>query len=692
MTRDWKRKGDLYQIGVVLAGLLLWVAAALDISINYRLSEQSVFIALALLAVVVGRFIHTFRLPSGLKFTTERVSFSLADAIVLLIACSLGPTPAVFAAGVEGFTSSRRTSKRLSSILFSSSMMSIGAAIAAATLGAVFRYGFDGAKSWGDHELLAVAVAMLAASIAQILTNIALLSTLLALRHNREITYHWKDFLATAPMFFPTSTAATLMYVALQYHLLMLAIIGGPVMLALYFAHRQYRNGVQARITIMEKAHRETIEALAVAINAKDEVTHEHVVRVQTYAAGVARILGCSEQEVEALRAGALLHDIGKIAVPDHIINKPGKLTAAEFDKMKIHTLAGAQILSRVEFPYPVVPVVRSHHERWDGRGYPDGLAGDEIPITARILAVVDCFDAVREDRQYRKAMTRDEAIDLILKGSGTQYDPNVVATFIAHLPEFEAEIRARKDMPLPTFGIEPTEVLSEAARLVPPAAGLAEDDKDESAKATAINRDLKALSAFAQAVLCARAEDDLFKIFVENLRPVVEFDSCAVTVTIPESGCNLVTHAGGEHAELLKGRSVAPGEGVTGWVIANEKPFCNADPRLDLPPQLAERFTDYRTLAVFPVTKGKEMIGAVSLYSSALGEYTATQQEVIQEAVALLASALAARPLSGAQKFARSETGISGEAGDSTGGDLIVTKSGSLKLRDVALESDLPQ
>src|SRR5438046_5227231 len=171
-------------------------------------------------------------------------------------------------------------------------------------------------------------------------------------------------------------------------------IVGAPILIAIHFGHRQYRNNMLQRLAVMEKAHRETIEALAVAINAKDEVTHEHVVRVQIYAAGVARVLGCSPSEIDALKAGALLHDIGKIAVPDYILNKPGKLNAAEFEKMKIHTIAGPQILSRVEFPYPIVPVVRHHHERWDGAGYPDGLSGEEIPLTARILTVVDCFDA----------------------------------------------------------------------------------------------------------------------------------------------------------------------------------------------------------------------------------------------------------------------------------------------------------
>src|SRR2546429_5731368 len=157
--------------------------------------------------------------------------------------------------------------------------------------------------------------------------------------------------------------------------------------------------------------------------------------------------------EIEALKAGALLHDIGKIAVPDYILNKPGKLTAPEFEQMKMHTIVGAKILGRVDFPYPVVPIVRHHHERWDGGGYPDGLKGEEIPLTALILNVVDCFDALREDRQYRRGLSRAEALEFLLKNSGSQYDPRVVGLFITHLPEFEAEIAAHKGQSVPKIG-----------------------------------------------------------------------------------------------------------------------------------------------------------------------------------------------------------------------------------------------
>src|SRR6266850_657439 len=205
-----------------------------------------------------------------------------------------------------------------------------------------------------------------------------------------------------------------------------------------------YRLSAKTRETQeLSRIHFATAEALATAIDAKDQTTHCHVRRVQIYAAGMGEVLGLSRAEIAALKAGALLHDIGKLAVPAHIINKPGRLTPAEFDKMKIHTTVGAQILSRVEFPYPVTPIVRHHHEQWDGLGYPDGLKGEQIPITARIISVVDCFDSVREDRPFRRGMTMDEATALLLRGSGIHFDPKVVEQFIRHLPRFEVEIAA---------------------------------------------------------------------------------------------------------------------------------------------------------------------------------------------------------------------------------------------------------
>jgi putative nucleotidyltransferase with HDIG domain len=676
-------KSQIYQAIITASGIIFWLGAALGLFTHYSLSDELLMLVFAPLTVLVGMFPQHFRMPLGSSFTRERLTFTLADSIVLLVACSYGLIPAVFIAGIEGFTSSRRTTKRLASNIFSSAMMSLGAAAAATVIHATLIYVFKEGSQRGDYSFLSVAVAMLAAGLVQFTINAILLSTLLALRHGNPLLQHWRDFFWAMPMFLPTSSGASLMYLALQYDLIMVAVIGGPMLAAAYLAQRQYRDGVQKRIAVMEKAHRETIEALAVAINAKDEVTHEHVLRVQIYAAGVARILGCSEAEVEALRAGALLHDIGKIAVPDYILNKPGKLTAAEFEKMKIHTIAGAQILSRVEFPYPIVPVVRHHHERWDGNGYPDGLSGEEIPLTARILSVVDCFDAVREDRQYRKGLLREEALDLIIRGSSTQYDPRVVGTFIAHLSEFEAEIQAMQGRQMPSFGIEPTERLTEAARNVPPAAGLAEEEEANTQKLPDQERnDVAALSDLAQAVIGARGSYGIISAFAEKLRGVVPYDLCAITLTQPESGQNTVVHASGPQAELIQGRTIGLGEGVTGWVLANCQPFSNTDPKLDFPASAHHKLAGYRTLAVFPIIKKHELFGAVALYSISLAEYSARHQQMIKESAALLAMAL-----SSAARYEPS-------ANNRFSGDGRITaplfSGDSLGLADVVLEYEL--
>ncbi len=664
------RKGhQVFQTAVTVSGIAFWFIAAANLVTGYMLKDLMIVLALVPLTVIVGAFPQRFRLPQGLRFTQETITFTLADAIVLLVACWHGTAPAVFVAGIEGFTSSRRNGGRISSYLFSSSMMSIGAASASTMLNMVLHYGFGAVGNDARQPLLAAAVALFFAGLTQFGVNAILLATLIAMRHGNSLVQSWKDFLSTAPMFLPTSTAASLMYFALQFDMLIMTVIGGPILFTIFLAHRQYRDGVAKRLAVMDKAHRETIEALAVAINAKDEVTHEHVLRVQIYSAGVAQLLGCSEAEIEALKAGALLHDIGKIAVPDYILNKPGKLTAAEFEKMKYHTIAGAQILSRVEFPYPVVPVVRHHHERWDGRGYPDGLSGEEIPLTARILSVVDCFDAVREDRQYRKGMTREEAIDLIIRGSGSQYDPRVVGTFISHLPEFETQIAAHRGVPAPTFGIEPTEQLSEAARLVPPAAGLAEDE--QAIKQEPIEDQMRALSSLAQSLFMARSQEELFSAFTEKARRLAQFDLCTVTLVVPGTGDNVVAHAAGQHAELIEGRNVGLGEGVTGWVIANRKPFCNVDPKLDLPVGLASEFSRYRTLAVFPMTKGEQIYGAVSLYSTQLNEYTPGQQRLMEEAVALVATAV-----STVSEFAMPEMGVRTSDKERVSPPLVFSKS----------------
>jgi putative nucleotidyltransferase with HDIG domain len=211
-----------------------------------------------------------------------------------------------------------------------------------------------------------------------------------------------------------------------------------------YTMHRAYRAQIasmlarQRHLEEIKAVHLRTIEALGLAIEAKDQGTHDHLLRVRVYVGEIGRLMGQNEMQLQALLTASFLHDIGKLAVPEHIINKPGRLTPEEFDKMKIHPVVGADILERIRFPYPVTPIVRSHHESWDGSGYPDGLKGEEIPVGARILKVVDCFDALSSNRPYRRALPMDEALAYIKHKAGIEFDPEVTAVLEDHYLELE--------------------------------------------------------------------------------------------------------------------------------------------------------------------------------------------------------------------------------------------------------------
>jgi putative nucleotidyltransferase with HDIG domain len=649
-----EKRALIFQSAVTVAGLLMWLAAVAFLITHNSPREQLTLLAYVPLVILISLFPNTFTLPSGIK--RDKITFTLSDAFIFLIACWYGTFAAVFVAGAEGFVSSRKSVHRISSNLFSAGMISLAAAAAGIALNGTLNYGFHVTSASRPYSFLAVTVALLPATAIHVLVNVGLLSGLFSLRGKANFFRVWIDNLSwAAPIALPTSAVASLAYLALQYNWLMMVIIGAPILIAINFGHRQYRNNMHQRIELLEKAHRETIEALAVAINAKDEVTHEHVLRVQVYAAGVARLMGCDDAEIEALKAGALLHDIGKIAVPDYILHKPGKLTAPEFAQMKLHTIVGAKILGRVDFHYPVVPIVRHHHERWDGCGYPDGLKGEEIPLTARILTVVDCFDALREDRQYRRGLTREEAIDFLMKNSGSQYDPRVVGIFITHLPEFEAEIAALRGQPLPTFGIEASENLSAAAQEVVPGAGLAATESEATSEFSFSRNELAAFYELVHAINAAPGRQKLLEAFAEKLSSIVEYDSCALTLIQPHSGETIVEHARGQHAEVIQGRPINPGEGITGWVIANQKPFCNTDPRLDFPPAFAAHFQNYRTLASFPLLKDEQIYGAVTLYSTRLTEYSTKQQQLLGESSRLLTNLICVQSSSGIEADATS-------------------------------------
>src|SRR6266850_1692753 len=386
----------------------------------------------------------------------------------------------------------------------------------------------------------------------------------------------------------------------------------------------------------LSRLHLATAEALATAIDAKDQTTHCHVRRVQIYAAGLGEAFGLAHDEIAALKAGALLHDIGKLAVPAHIINKPGRLTPAEFEKMKIHTTVGAQILSRVDFPYPVLPIVRHHHEQWDGLGYPDGLKGEQIPITARIISVVDCFDSVREDRPFRRGMTRDEAIAFLLRGSGNHFDPNVVELFIKHLPRLEAEIAA---VGLPQQ-LSPNEVREPLALTEVDMAQTRERgcymayDQIKSA-----HQEVYALYEIARTFGSSLDVRNTLEVLVDKVGHVVPFDTCVVYLYDELKGYATSGHVAGKNAEILATRSIAPGEGGSGFALANRSPINQLHPSLDFGGLEIEQ--QYSSMASLPLFKDDMLLGALSVYSTELEQYTDDHMRLLETVTRLASDAL---------------------------------------------------
>lgn len=408
-----------------------------------------------------------------------------------------------------------------------------------------------------------------------------------------------------------------------------------------YLIYRSARTRLQAKtdeIEALGHLHLATAEALATAIDAKDQTTHCHVRRVQIYAAGMGEVFGLSPNEIAALKAGALLHDVGKLAVPPHILNKPGPLTPAEFEKMKIHTVVGAQILARVNFPYPVIPIVRHHHEQWDGRGYPDKLRGEQIPITARIISVVDCFDSVREDRPFRRGMTLGEATALLLRGSGIHFDPIVVEQFIKHLPRFEAQIE--------TLGLQH----QPANHLPEPPLQLSEIDLDQTRERGSYiaydqikkaHREVYALYEIARTFGTSLNIEHTLEILVDKVGHVVPFDTCVVYFYDDAKGYATARHVVGKNAQKLASRCIVLGEGVTGFALANRRPVNQLHPSLDFTDINPEAGIKYRSMASLPLFKDDVLLGALSVYSSELEQYTDDHMRLLETVTRLAADAL---------------------------------------------------
>jgi diguanylate cyclase (GGDEF)-like protein/putative nucleotidyltransferase with HDIG domain len=354
---------------------------------------------------------------------------------------------------------------------------------------------------------------------------------------------------------------------------------------------------------------------LASAVDAKDRYTHGHIRRVQAYAAELASHLGVKdEKELLSIRAGALLHDIGKIAIPEYILNKPTALTETEYEKMKIHPVVGANMLNTIEFPYPLIPMVKWHHERWDGNGYPDGLKGAAIPLSARILALVDCYDALTTNRPYRSPMEREQVIQFFLREADRAYDPKIVQVFIDHLEEIEAVGKAVDLGNTDVWGLKETPSATKAnVRPLEKVQPIVTYGKALSASRD-IQRELYSVFEFARADFQCFTSAEIFAFMGRRLQALIRFDAAAFYAADLSRGVVTAVHTLGESNEGLSGLILPLEQKLTGWVAANNQALCNLPPFPDFL-NCAEPRPSFQMSAIAPMNRHNQVFGAISLY-----------------------------------------------------------------------------
>lgn len=347
------------------------------------------------------------------------------------------------------------------------------------------------------------------------------------------------------------------------------ALIALPLLFTLDRGYRRWCDAIVERKEELAQLHRNTLETLALAIDARDQTTHMHLRRVQVYALAVGRELQLTEEELEALNVAALLHDIGKLGIPDHILLKPGSLTTPEWDKMKTHALIGADMLARMHFPELVTDIVKTHHEKWDGTGYPYGVSGTDIPIGARILSAVDCLDALASDRPYRAALPLDEAMAMVRSQEGKSYDPTIISILQRRYVELDQLARG-------TVGHPPAEdgITSLATRLHAGSKATAKNDILDPI--ISARQETQLLQALASELAHSARLDEVVPAIHKCLSQKIGYDTVGIYIR-RDAEVEPIYFVGG-HDSLFAKKAFPIAEGLSGWVAQHRSPILNGN------------------------------------------------------------------------------------------------------------------
>jgi putative nucleotidyltransferase with HDIG domain len=593
----------LTQLDWYIATVALIGAAVIGVSLRalFAIPDPYQWMVLSALALIVNRF--PLRVPGTSALLSSADTFYITSALLF------GPAPATVTLAIDSLVLSSKANPNLRRILFNGTAPAIAFWTGAQSFfllspgGPLFGRAFTAdALVWPLLVFVAIFFVL----------NSGMIALAVALDKRVSPTAFFRSHFGLVSLnWFASASTAFLLVLLAQYVTLIAVAAVIPLLLIIHVAMQSWTGRVrdaEKHVATVDRLYLSTIGALSTAIEAKDGVTSSHIHRVQHYAMGLARAIGAlDEPTLKAIEAAALLHDTGKLAVPERILNKPGKLTAAEFEAMKLHVDVGADILSSIDFPYPVVPIVRAHHENWDGSGYPNGLKGIEIPIGARILSVVDCYDALTSDRPYRAAMSDEEALAIIRARRGTMYDPTVVDTF---------ERVCRDIGPL---AVKPTlqKALQQISRAVAsiPAVPVAAPAPVAALPVAEGPESLRALAHLARVLGGTPTAADVSSLIWSHVRHVVPTASCAFFVSDGSSDSVKVAFVSGDAAAMLQGLQMKIGERLTGWVAEHQQPIVNSEARLDLGPEAALFGLKY--CLALPLVADGRLAGVLSLYAA---------------------------------------------------------------------------
>jgi diguanylate cyclase (GGDEF)-like protein/putative nucleotidyltransferase with HDIG domain len=605
----------LYVATVIFAGISLFAVCAP----HMQFQQPLLFIALLVLSSASAALkVH---LPLTAGKSTMSVSYAVDFASLLL----LGPHETMLVAAGSALsqcTQNRKDPNPLYRTLFSIASL----VITIQSAGLVFA-ALGGTRA--DMSLAAIARPLIGAATVAFLVNTGLVAMAIALSTHARVTTVWhENFWWIAPSYFVGAATSALAVTFVSHAGYWIA----PITFApLYLTYRTYNvylgrmEDKQRHVQQTSDLHLSTIEALARAIDAKDQTAHTHIRRVQVFATRLAEAAGLSDADIQGVKTAALLHDIGKLAVPEHILSKPGPLTQEEFQKIRIHPQVGAEIIAKVPFPYPVAPLILSHHERWDGKGYPQSLAGDQIPIGARILTIVDYYDAVTTERPYHSALTMESAIGLLKHEMGRALDPTLVPIFVDLLPALSAEIRDEAAQLEAASAPRPLDVVSGSAPRPVPAPGPSAFENIALA-----HREIYALYEIAQTMGTCLSVSDTMALISSKLSKIVPWSGCSLFLHDPAARTLACRFAVGTEASRLLNSTLGDDSGMFGLVVGHRQTVI-ANPGIPLEALGVCVSSEMKSAIVCPLIYNDIFIGCLSLYHAEANRYTEDHRRLLE-------------------------------------------------------------